>query len=258
MHHSYKGFEMKHTIRKIVSATALGLGLVATGANAQNVELQQTGFLHTGSYLNDFYVGGYAGNSYTSGDLTGNAQYGPGPDLGFTFSANELVESSGTNAGKFENLPTGDLDGNTQVLSFSGLGGATTTDTINFTDGFSNVTFNYSLGTNSAAYAQTAEVWSGLNGTGTVVGTIALTASANPVTCSTRLDAYCSWSAATGSGFNGIGESITFGVANTVASENLELDALTVSAVPEPAQFRMMLTGLLLVGMFVFGRRGTR
>ena len=165
------------------------------------------------------------------------------------------MESSGTNAGKFENLPTGDLDGNTQVLSFSGLGGATTTDTINFANGFNSVTFNYALGTNSASYAQTAEVWSGVNGTGTVVGTIALAASANPVTCATRLDAYCSWSAATGSSFTGIGESITFGVANTAASENLELNAVTVAAVPEPANFWMMLAGLSMFGMFGITRR---
>jgi len=249
---------MKHIIRKIVPATAICLGLVGTGALAQNVELQQTGFLHSGSYLDSFYTGGYAGNLYTSGALTGNSQYGPGPDLGFTFSANALTSSSGTGTtgGKFENLPTGDLDGNTQVLSFSGLGGASTTDTINFAAGFSNIAFNYALGTNNAAYAQTAIVWSGLNGTGTEVGTIALTASASPVACVNRLDAYCSWSAATGAGFSGAAKSITFGVANLSAAESLELDAVTVTAVPEPAQYWMMLAGLALVGLFGFRRRG--
>ena len=78
---------------------------------------------------------------------------------------------------------------------------------------------------------------------------------ANPVSCATRLDAYCSWSAASGTGFTGVGESITFGVANTAASENLELNAVTVAAVPEPTTYRMMLTGLLMVGMLAFVRR---
>jgi hypothetical protein len=245
-----------HTaLKQITPATAICLGLMAAGAQAQNVELQQNGFLHSGSYLDSFYTGGYAGNSITSGALTGNAQYGPGPDLGFTFSSNADVLSSGTSNGKFENLPTGDLDGNTQVLYFSGLGGATTTDTINFANGFNGVTFNYSLGTNSAAYDQTAIVWSGLNGTGTQVGTISLAASANPITCSTRLDAYCSWSSATATGLTGIGESITFGVSNSTPSENLELDAVTVAAVPEPAESRLMLIGLILLGAVGFARR---
>ncbi len=249
---------MKNMIRTMAPAmalTALALSLAANGASAQTVELQQTGFLHSGSYIDNYDIGGYAGNTYTSGALTGNLQYGPGPNQGFTFSSNAVTESSGTSNGKFENLPTGDLDGNTQVLSFSGLGGATTTDTVNFANGFTNVTFNYALGTNNASYAQTAQVWSGLNGTGTVVGTIALTASSNPLTCSTRLDAYCSWSVATGSGFSGVAESITFGVANSVASENLELDAVTVAAVPEPTQSWMMLVGLAIVGIFAVGRR---
>ncbi|MET3108056.1 hypothetical protein AAKU67_002500 [Oxalobacteraceae bacterium GrIS 2.11] len=246
---------MKHPVRKLVPAAAICLSLIAGGAAAQNVELQQTGFLHSGSYIDNFYIGGYAGNTYTSGALTGNLQYGPGPNEGFTFSSNATTQSIGTSFGKFENLPSGDPDHNTQILSFSGLGLGTTTDTINFIGGFSNVTFNYALGANNAAFAQTAKVWSGLNGTGTVVGTIALTASANPIACATRLDAYCSWSAASGSGFSDIGQSITFGVANTAASQNLELDAITVSPVPEPSQSGMMLAGLALLGLFGFVRR---
>ena len=252
---------MKRFIRNMAPAmalTALAMSLTANGASAQTVEFQQTGALHSGSYIDNYDIGGYAGNTYTSGALTGNAQYGPGPNQGFTFSSNAVTESSGTSNGKFENLPTGDLNGNTQILSFSGLGGATTTDTVNFAAGFTNVSFNYSLGTNSASYAQTAQVWSGLNGTGTVVGTIALTASANPLTCSTRLDAYCSWSAATGNALSGVGESITFGVANSLASENLELDAVTVAAVPEPTQSWMMLAGLAMVGLFAIGRRRSK
>ena len=77
---------MNHFVRKLVPAAAMLLTLAATGASAQNVEtqdveIQQTGFLHTGSYLGNFYTGGYAGNTYTSGALTGNSQYGAGPNL---------------------------------------------------------------------------------------------------------------------------------------------------------------------------------
>jgi hypothetical protein len=234
-------------------ALVCGLALGAATAQAQTQqEIVQNGQLHSGSYIDNFYVGGYAGNTFTSGALNGNAQYGPGPNAGFTFSSNAVVESTGTNQGKFENLPTDPLGGNTQVLSFSALGLGTTTDTINFANGFSGVSFNYSLGTNSSAFAQNADVWSGLNGTGTLLGTIALSASASPITCATRLDAYCSWSAASAT-FSGVAESLTFGVANSTPSENLELDAVTVSAVPLPASVWLMLGGLaVLVGM----RRG--
>src|ERR1700722_16729532 len=129
---------MNHTIRNAAVGAALGIALIAANANASSIELQQTGQLHGGSYLDSYYAGGYAGNTFTSGPLTGQPAYGPGPNVGFTFSSNALVLSStGSNNGKFENLPAGDLDGNTQVLSFSGLGGGATTDTINFAQGFS-------------------------------------------------------------------------------------------------------------------------
>src|SRR5580658_9005632 len=200
---------MNSNIRSLSVAAAVVFGLSAGGARASSVEIDQPGQLHSGSYLDSFYVGGYAGNTLTSGPLTGNSQYGPGPNAGFTFSSNANVQSSGTNQGKFENLPTGDLDGNTQVLFFSGAAGAATTDTIDFAAGFNAISLNYSLDGNSSAN----------NGT--------------TVACSSRQDAYCTWSAAT-LGLSATAESITFGSA-TGAASNMEFDAVTVSAVPLPA-----------------------
>jgi hypothetical protein len=237
---------MNSVIRSASDAAAVALGLSAAAARATSIEIDQTGQLHSGSYLDNFYVGGYAGNTYTSGPLNGNLQYGPGPNTGFTFTSNANVESSGTNQGKFENLPTGDLDGNTQVLYFSALGGSTTTDTINFMygpGGFNGITFNYSLDNNSSAYDDTATIWSGLNGTGTSLGTINLLASGNPVSCSTRLDAYCTWSAATSTNLSAAARSITFGAANGAAS-NIEFDAVTVSPVPLPGAALLLVSGL--------------
>jgi hypothetical protein len=240
---------MKQNFRHAAHLAVLcGLGLGAAGAHAASVEIVQDGQLHTGSYLDNYYVGGYAGNSYTSGPID-TSQYGPGPNAGFTFSSNALVESSGTNNGKFENLPTDSLGGNTQILSFSGLGGSSTTDTINFAAGFSSVSFNYSLDGNNSSYNQTVNVWSGVNGTGQLLGTIALTAAGTAVACTSTLDAYCTWSAASGSNFSGVAQSLTFGVANSTPSENLELDAVTVTAVPLPASVWLMASGLVaLVG----------
>src|ERR1700728_547 len=92
----------------LAAVCALALGTAT--AHAQTLEeIVQNGQLHSGSYIDNFYVGGYAGNTFTSGPLNGNTQYGPGPNAGFTFSSNAVVESTGTNNGKFENLPTDPL-----------------------------------------------------------------------------------------------------------------------------------------------------
>jgi hypothetical protein len=237
---------MTSIIRSASIAAAVALGLGAGVAHASSIELNQTGQLHSGSYLDNYYIGGYAGNTYTSGPLNGNVQYGPGPNEGFAFSSNANVQSSGTNQGKFENLPTGDLDGNTQILFFSGLGGATTTDTIDFATGFNGITFNYSLDGNSSAYNDTASVWSGQNGTGLLLGTINLAASGTPVACSSRQDSYCTWSGAR-LNLPVAAESITFGAANGAAS-NIEFDAVTVSPVPLPAAALLLLSGLGGIG----------
>jgi len=242
---------MKSLTRTAAAAAALSLGLAAA-AQASSIEINQTGQLHSGSYLDNFYIGGYAGNTYTSGPLNGNIQYGPGPNEGFTFSSNANVQSSGTNQGKFENLPTGDLDGNTQILYFSALGGAAT-DTIDFAAGFSGITFNYSLDGNSSTYNDTASIWSGQNGTGSVLGTISLAANATTVACATHQDAYCTWSAAR-LNLPASAESITFGAANGAAS-NIELDAVTVSPVPLPAAALLLMSGLGGLGGLARRRR---
>jgi MYXO-CTERM domain-containing protein len=251
---------MKLILRTITAATLVTLAAGIAHAQ-QAVELQQNAqdLLPSGSYADNWYVGGWAGNSYTSGPITGYPSFpvaGPGPNLGFTFSSNAVVWSAGTNAGKFENLPTDPVDSNTQALTFSALGGAGTTDAINFAGGFTGLTFNYSLGNNNSAYDQTADIWSGLNGTGTVVGTVSLTSAANTITATNRANIFTTWSTATNNSLTGVGQSITFGVANPLPAEEVELDAFTVQSTPEPTSYALGLTAAAL--FFLLRRRTTR
>jgi hypothetical protein len=114
---------------------------------------------------------------------------------------------------------------------------------MNFSSGFDALSFNYSLSANSSAFGgQTVDIWSGLNGTGTLLDALTLNAAATTVACTTTLDAYCTWSAASASNF-GYAKSVTFGAANGNA-EFTEFDGLTVTAVPLPAAAWLMISGL--------------
>jgi hypothetical protein len=261
--------EMNHIIRRIVAAALLSL--IGGVANAQLVELQQNAqdkLRATNLYADTYYNGGYAGNTTTSGPLQNNAEYGPGPNLGFTFSTNAAVLQSGTGStyGRFQNLPTDSSgDGNNQVLNFNNTYPTPITNVINFATGFTGVTFNYSLGNNYSTYDQTADVWSGLNGTGTILGTIQLgigtlqstqqlNSATTTITPSSSQYLFTAWSSASANNFSGSGvaQSVTFGTSTNLANEELEIDAFTVQAVPEPHSVWLMLGGL---GLLAFMRR---
>jgi hypothetical protein len=243
---------MNHIIRSM--AAAASLSLIGGVANLQAaVELQQNAqdTLHAGSFADNYYNGGYAGNTQTSGPVNGNIQYGPGPALGFTFSLNADVPSAGS-TGKFENLPT-DPDHNTQVLYFTYVSSGAITNAINFAAGFTAVSFNFALDINSSNFDQTADVWSGLNGTGTLLATIAMNSAAVTNLPMSRGDAYNTWVSVAANNFTGVAESVTFGSSNTTAPENMEIDAFTV---PEPSSWALVITSVAL--LFVLRRRALR
>src|ERR1700761_1583792 len=126
---------MQKILQTSLAAAAVALCL---GANAQAATITlPLGNLHTGANIDDYFNGG--------SDSVPND--GTGPNLGFTFSANATVQKAGTNAatgaGKFENNPSGQ----SEILYFAPTSGLT--DTVNFAAGFSGVSFNYSIATNS-------------------------------------------------------------------------------------------------------------
>ncbi len=102
---------------------------------------------------------------------------------------------------------------------------------IYFTDA---VSFSYS---SSSALTGAVQVWSGLNGTGTLLASIDL---ANNAASNSCIDsAYCNFGTASAT-FAGTAQSVTFGGAANAAV----FDNVAITAVPEPAAYVFMALGL--------------
>jgi hypothetical protein len=227
------------------SAITVALGLAATQAQAQTT--LTLGAEHTGAYIENYFLGG-------TDSVTND---GTGPNLGFGFSTNATVQKAGDGAsngdGKFEGNPSGQ----TEILAFAADNPGNVLNTggsyMNFAAGFSAVSFNYALSANSSQFNGTANIWSGLNGTGTLLDAISLTATSAGNSCTVHTDAYCNWSLATAANF-GTAQSVTFGATST--SDYAEFDGLQVTAVPLPAGAWLFLSGA--IGLVGFARKARR
>ena len=114
--------------------------------------------------------------------------------------------------------------------------GQQATGIMNVANGFSNgLNFFY-----AAAFKETVTVWSGADGTGIVLATLAL--SPNNSSCSNG-PAYCNWTAV-GLTFNGSAKSVTF----TGAADGIGITAITLgqstTAIPEPSSIYLLGSGL--------------
>jgi len=113
---------------------------------------------------------------------------------------------------------------------------------MNVANGFvGSVSFYYSSVEDTAI-----GVYSGLNGTGTLLGTIDLAANATNGCSDTG---FCNWTLAT-LNFAGTAQSVGFGSTANIAA----FDNVSISPVPEPSQAIMLALGLSVIGLRM-GRR---
>jgi hypothetical protein len=237
-------------IKKLVlMAPAVGIGaaLLASQASAANVTLVGNQEVLTfGGQVNDsaistFFDGGT--------DAYGTAG-GAANNVGITFSAPAEFANAGYNGsgfnggtGKFENVPSGA----TGVLYFASVP-TTTAPILDDASGFSGISLNYSLLGNSASYASTVSLYSGLDGTGNLLGTLTLSAASTSVACTSSRDEFCTWSSAGNASLGGVAESAVF---NGDARTFTEFDGVALTPVPLPAALWLMLGGVGGLARFV-------
>ena len=223
---------------------SLGAVLVLMGSSAKAVTVLTFDELGTISSTQEpvlnYYNGGYAGNGTASCGFT---ICGPGPNDGVYFLSNALVLTSDTvgGTGNFVNEPSSPnilffLTGTGDVMDIPG----------GLTTGFS---FFYSG--SSAQGNGTISIYSGLDGTGTLLASFTADTSLTPL-CTTG-PSYCVWQP-DGVSFSGTAESVVFGgAANFIGWDDITLGSATAGGVPEPAT--MTLVGLGLLGLAGVARR---
>jgi len=227
-------------MRNTLIAVALASTALATVAHAAVVDLNFEGINATYpsgfAFINGFYDGG------TSSDGTS------GPNYGVAFSSNAqaiclnslTVFCSNTSRG---GLAPGSAEGALFFLS----GSSTTIDVAaGFNTGFS---FNY---TNPGGVAGSVSVFSGLDGTGSLLASFGLGQTAS--SCPGYGAAFCPFFPI-GVAFGGTAESIVFGgVANEIVFDDVTFGASS-PGVPEPAAWATMLAGLAGAGAMLRRRR---
>jgi len=186
------------------------------------------------------------------GDQTAVGNYyggGAGPNYGITFGVDSLAIISNQNGG------TGNFNLEPScctVLFFLTGPGDIMDVSAGFTNGFS---FYY-----TAAYdAGSVSVYSGLDGTGSLLASLALPVTGDGASVSGCAGTdFCPFTPI-GVTFSGTAESVDFsGTANEIAFDNVTLGSSTPgSSAPEPGAFSLLGLGLASLGMYARRRKAT-
>lgn len=208
-------------IKSAIAAAALAAALVPATAATIVLDFEGVGDF---AAINNFYNGGT--------DSLGNS----GTNYGVAFSSATLglIDFDAGGNGNFANEPSAStvmffLDANNAVLDFAA----------GFDTGFS---FYYSSST-----AASVTVWSGLGATGTLLGTLGLSAQGFDNCGGDPNGTFCNWTAV-GVGFAGTAMSIDFGgTANQTGFDDITFGSVT-PGVPEPSTYAMLALGLAGVG----------
>ena len=207
----------------IVAAGMLGLSVSLVEAGTISM-----GFvgLNNGTYVNNYYNGGFASDGA-----------GPGPNYGVVFSNANVLNEYANNEGLL-------VPGPNSITFLSGSGSIMNVAS-GFTTGFS---FTYS----APFFTGDVYVYSGLNGTGTLLATLVLPATSNGSgTPGCMGHNYCP-TYPEGVTFAGTAESVNFsGTADYIIYDNITLGSGTpITTTPLPAALPLFATGLGAMGLF--------
>jgi hypothetical protein len=231
------GERKKHVLNRINDmntiklTTLLGVSVLAcVGANAQVLTFAGLQNLEP---IDSYYDGGLGGMGS-----------GPGPNYGITFTSDSLavIQDGAGGTGNFESAP-----GGTTVAFFLTGAGDTMDKASGFNTGFS---FYY-----SAVFAGSVNVYSGLDGTGSLLATLSLATTGNNGPAG---NFYNMW-VPVGVTFAGTAESAVFsGSANYIAFSDITLGSSTAGNAPDHTGAGLyLLAGLGLAGAALVSRKQT-
>ena len=216
---------------------AIGAAMLATAASASAavVSLNFEGIApypnNSDVFVQEFYNGGTSSIGSS------------GTNLGISFGSNALVICLNSTTVDCSNTSRGGIgDAASAQSGLFFLSGAETflNYSAGFTTGFS---FNYV----STQFSGSVGVYDGLNGTGNLLASIALTPNAG--SCPGYSAGFCPFGPA-GVTFGGTARSIAFGgVANQIVFDDITFgSAVPGDVIPEPASWAMLIAGFGLVG----------
>ena len=213
---------------KPISTIAAALAVVSTcyAADASALPTATLDFEGASGYVNAI------GNYYNGGtDSLGQS----GPNLGVSFSSAAVALSNDADFTYYSNAPT---DG-TVMYAFD------SSAVMDVSGGFvDQLSFYYASG---AAALNAVQIYSGYDGTGTLLASVSLLANAQ-LGCSDT--AYCHFDL-TSVEFAGVAHSVSFsGNAPDVAYDNI-----TLTPIPEPSTFALLLAGLAAMSVGIARRR---